>query len=348
MKHANNHTRKDQTMKHRIVQALAGLLVLSFACRAAAEDYEHYTRYVESDGTQSIDLGFKLSSDMTIECVFEQLNKGGLAPYQGFFGARTDASTENISAFSYAQSGQAFCGECQTGGNDSYKTYRTRFDRTADSFCLHRNLIKRTPTEGWTQTDLTTGQSIVKSQRQGEYEGEIWDGETFSTAETAMLFKIRGTDIGGTWSRAAMRLYLLRVSDSSGKVLHEIIPDQEGDRVCVRDTVTGAYLYPTEGKPLKIVETKPLSVQIDPLEPTPPGDYDVALDCLISDGSQWIETGVTLDSEMTIDIDCAPLGFGQNETRGVFGARSDPACSNISVLVTENGFAYVDFNARRA
>lgn len=337
-------------MKRRIVQALAGLLVLSFACRAAAEDYEHYTRYVESDGTQSIDLGFTLSSDMTIECVYEQLYKGGLASYQGLFGARTDASTENISAFSLTQDFNVFCGECQTGGNDSYKTYRARFDRTADSFYLHRNLIKRTPTEGWTQTDLTTGQSIGKSQKQGQYEGQIWNGETFSTAETAMLFEIRGTAIGGgTWSRAAMRLYLLRVSDSSGKVLHEIIPGQEGDRVGVYDTVTGNYLYPTEGNPLKIVGTTPLSVQIDPSEPTiyewgmksfvtaqMPSPDTTTVTTVVrpinvgsqsyveSDGTQEIDLGFKLKSDMNIEVVFAGVG-AVPASQGFFGARGSGA-----------------------
>ena len=336
-------------MKSRIVSALVGLLVLSFACRAAEEDYGHYTWYVESDGTQEIDLGFTLSSDMTIECVYEQLNQG-TSNFQGLFGARTDASTGDISFFSCAL-GSHFTGACQTGGNESYTLYRNRFQVGSNTFAERRYLVKRTPTEGWTLTDLETGLNVPKVLNDAQAQGETWNGVTFSTANNIKLFTIDGVSIdGSTWGRASMRLYLLRVCDSSGKVLHEIIPGQEGDRIGVHDTVTGDYLYPTEGNPLKIVETKPLSVQIDPSEPTiyewgmksfvtakvpwqdtttvttvvRPINVGSSQSYVESDGTQEIDLGFKLKSDMNIEVVFAGVG-AVPASQGIFGARGSGA-----------------------
>ena len=107
-------------MKIKTMLVLAGLLGATFA--RAADDPVNTSVYVESDGSQVIDLGYPLSSDMEVEIVATIKNIKSVK-YRGLFGARTEADVKNFSAAMYAPSYLVFLLDCNDE-KDVCLTYR--------------------------------------------------------------------------------------------------------------------------------------------------------------------------------------------------------------------------------
>ena len=198
--------------------------------------------YIESDHTQFIDLGFKLSSETVIDLDFMPVGavSSGAYALQGYFGARTTATDRNIEVIY----------NTPTFSIDlNYDTQETSQFRTSYASSTSARYLAHIESGNVSLTDFKSGLARASSKV---------EAVSFETEQNAHLFD---SGAGGSFTFGKMRFYSLKVATKDGRILHRIVPDFDDDgRVGVRDLVPAAeggcgFLCPTNSgaNPLKYV-----------------------------------------------------------------------------------------------
>ena len=280
-------------MKLKAMLVLAGLLGATFA--RAADEAVDTTVYVESDGSQYIDLGYPLSSDMEVEIVATIIAKKPTM-YRGLFGARKEADEKNFSAAVDSNDQLGFILDCNDEKGECL-TYR------ADVVC----------SKG---ADLSFGTPyrIVIGAQSRSVVGQPRSNSTpiktsFTTDGNACVFAINGVP---AWGKAAAKVHLVRIRQN-GAILHEYLPDCKDGVYGLSDAAgDGGFKTSAVGNPL----TGVVAVNPDPVDP------DGHRDSIVSDGTQVIDLGFKFTSDMTIRLLIAPTKDGYTKSEGLLGARA--------------------------
>lgn len=325
-------------MKVKTMLVLAGLLGAGFA--RAADEVVDTTVYVESDGSQYIDLGYPLSSDMEVEIVATIKNNVPVQ-YRGLFGARTEADVKNFSAAVDSNAGLGFMLDCNDEKGECL-TYR------ADVvYSKGVNLSFGTP---YRIVIGAQSRSVVGQPRSNSTPIKT----SFTTAGNAYVFAVNGMP-SSNWGKAAAKVHLVRIRQN-GAILHEYLPACKDGVFGLSDVVgDGGFKTSAVGNPL-LGKIKPLSVLIDLSEPTiyewgmksfvtvkmlrpatttvttvvRPIDYGASY--VQSDGTQEIDLGFKLKSDMNIEVVFAGVGVVP-ASQGFFGARgSGASVRNIALF----------------
>lgn len=282
----------------------------------AAEPYDAALAYVESNGSQYFDTGLVLSNDVAATIELSLLpghNRGGI------FGGRTTVSNENISAF-HTDGNQLY----MDFNNGNYTSYRavgggerlfTTSLRIELSAALRQMCMLKDDRTWWRE-------SCVKLVNQQE----------FSLAGTAWILGVSGA--GGTlWGHAAARLYSVRIVKGT-ETLRDYQPCVKDGVVGLYDRATRTFLPPAAGvlAPGPVVVTPAADRAADDASPQFVLDRSIGngpVRYLESDGTAYLDTGVTLTSAMSADL-VFELLPGSGAT-GIFGARSNVDRQNIAL-----------------
>ena len=283
--------------------------------------------YIESDGTQFIDTGVQMHSQMNVEIDFEfkEFKKDG--SNYAIFGSRG-----GIDFFVYQAQAQFLV---QHSSYSRMQPAISKFSVGTRYLVIMRPDLKR----------ISSGETVIATQ------GDAPRSDLTFADRTAYAF---GANVKDGISRLPIRLYGLRIKDdSTGAVVRHYVPCVKDGVAGLYDGVTGAFFGPqcdeksggganafTYGsfiedetnvdKPREIAcvnvgglesgescTVKTVSAAVD-ME----GD-----DYLESDGTQDIDLGIELSSDMIVDLDFAPLqvvadregffGFRNGESKGV-------------------------------
>lgn len=276
--------------------------------------------YVESDGTQVIDLGYPLTSDMEIELDYMPLEES--EETVGRFGARSGADIRNISL------GLDFMDFCES----SRTPYRLVFSYTpANRYVARWSATQRVLTKS--DSDAEVGKEPTPSPG------------TFSTALNATLFGINGTD----WPNAKMRVYSLKIMQG-GALVHSYVPTEKNGRVGLLDLATGGYRFPDEGgNPLIAglgIYIPRSEFSSKTVKAAAPGSYQIAMGPL-RPGTQYgwrvvADNGLGLDSSSVQESgvcftasDSVPPGATMTLTAYCDGRETDDGTLPLTLIRTD-------------
>ena len=177
--------------------------------------------YIESDGTQGINLGYLTTPKTRYEIDYQMTEiVGQMRPFGEAGG--------NLSAELYIQGSATGSGNVAFGVGDSWKGQYTN-----------------------TGADLNRHVAVLDlANRECGYSGYkmfAFSGDTIcsKTATIPMWLFAKGTSAAGAHSnRAKMRLYAFRIYES-GALVHEYLPYKVGDVVGLYDTMTGDVITST-------------------------------------------------------------------------------------------------------
>ena len=300
-------------------------------------------RYVESDGTQVIDLGFPLTKDMEIELVMAL--REHLSDYRstiGYFGARAQNFTQDGQAIEVFRglSGIKESFVCDFVQKDYNKGGRLNFDFLED-------LYGKRLTFG-----LSAKQVSYLAEGSGRGPMTITPPATsaFATPTNAWLFGVNMFPAPAVpWLFATARFYSLTITQG-GVVTHRFLPAVQNDVVGVRDIVgNGGFRSPLTGEgfapnPLKFGPGDPTapSASLAPVPPVVVGTGMRRVDAIVSDGSQDIDLGRPLQSGWTIELDFELVELPTSGSVMLFGSReTDYRMNNISIVCNDHE---VDFD----
>lgn len=295
-------------MKIKTVVSIMGLFA---AMMVFAEDTE--SAYIQSDGTQVIDLGFPFTEDMTIGLLIQPLVPSAeMTAAAGIVGARSGASDNNISAFFGDYNGEGY--RCQLDfNNGSYDSYRLA--ALYDTNDVHQLVLSA----NYRQVQIPGMEQVNKS---------VWTGK-ITTPSNAQLFGVGGT----TWSHAKIRFYEMWVVQN-GVTTHHFVPAEENGVVGVRDEKDSTIGFRTSeiGNPLVSGSQESDSDARSVTEPRVMGVGIRELDYIESDGTQYIDTELAMNSTMSVSIDFTLQEIPQSIT-GIFGVRNGVSDNNISFFM---------------
>ena len=290
--------------------------------------------YVESDGTQVIDLGFPLTQDMEIELVMA--SREYLSAYRstiGYFGAR---------AQNFADDGQAI--EVFRGLSDMAQVFQCDFVQTDYkqggrlSTGFSNDLYGKRLTFG-----LSAKQVSCLAEGSGSGPATTTPPATtdFQTPTNAWLFGVNMFPAPAVpWLFATARFYSLTITQG-GVVTHRFLPAVENDVVGIRDRVgNGGFRAPLTGEgfapnPLKFGPGDPTapSASLAPVPPVVVGTGMRRVDAIVSDGSQDIDLGRPLQSGWTIELDFELVELLTSGSVMLFGSRETTYTEkNISIV----------------
>ena len=300
-------------MKIRGIRGLCGVVALMLAWMGGAtEPYDAALEYVESDGSQYLDTGLVLTNGVSVSMVVQLRN----TKTQGcVFGGRDAHNQNNISVL-FLYTDQIYADY----NNGSYESYRTLamgprvFD---DPMLIELSPKKR--------------RIVSLASPQGDYlsVNRNVNGEgAFCTPSTARIFGMCGDQGDKRWGYAPARLYSLRIQ-LGDEVLRDYQPCVKDGCVGLYDRATQTFLPPAVGTlaPGPVVVT-PL-VDVPASGSAPQLAYDGPVRYLESDGTAFLDTGVTLTSAMSADLFYEILP--DSGTVGIFGARQEAGVQNISL-----------------
>lgn len=252
-------------MKKSILFAFAA--ILSFSSFAA----DVFSSYIESDGTQYIDLGYPLSSDMEVELCVTPLAAD--QDTYGLFGARSGHSDRNFSMLiNYAMS--VFNLDFNSSG---YNAFRLAPGFTAGKrYRLWSSAAQRRLEQPGANVAYNINDTACS--------------DTFTTAYNANVFEVGGTG----WPYAKARVHLLRIL-KGGALIHEYVPAYTNNSWGLLDRVgNGGFKKEATGNPL--TGSLPASPQVAFARANwlPQPKYDYPVECLISSGKEYIDTGLLL------------------------------------------------------
>ncbi|MBQ6009823.1 MAG: hypothetical protein IJL17_14895 [Kiritimatiellae bacterium] len=190
-----------------------------FAVTAAAPPYDRAVAYLEGDGTQYIDTGLVISSDMTVSLAYDLVDAGN-GP-AGIFGSRTGADNRNA-AVSYATTSQVSC----DFANGSFGTYRASLGSTQAGQTYDAVLSA-------TRRSLTLRGGNSAKTNTADSAGNGW-----TTPGTAWIFGTQNT----TWSYGKVRVRSLRI-EQGGDVIRDYQPCVKDGVACMYERVEGVFLY---------------------------------------------------------------------------------------------------------
>lgn len=178
---------------------------------------------VKNPASVSYDLGYKLTSDMSVTLKVSFDEKG--SKQRSIFGARSAPAKQNISVnFTDAC---LLVADFGNHGSD-YDTYR--------SMLAVETGVVYTVTLDKTGTSIVGGEQSVRASKG-------WSGASFTTPGNAYLFDLNGV----SWEKAATRFYGCTVKDASGSVVHEYVPALDDGVPCIYDTVAKSVLVSKSG-----------------------------------------------------------------------------------------------------
>ena len=225
---------------------------------------------VKSPNTLYYDLGYKLSSDMSVELVISFDETG--SELCGIFGARSAAAKQNVS-LNLTKDGD-LCADFGNHGTD-YSSYRAT---------MHIS-----PKTVYTATLTSSGTKIVGGGTAVQAT-KGWSGATFTTPGNAFLFAISGT----TWAKPTVRFYGCTVRNGSGEVIHRYVPALEDGAPCVYDVSAQQALTPSGSGSLSYDE-EPFDVRLPYVKMT----SGLTIDCGLGSvsGLTAVRTFRTLDAD---------------------------------------------------
>lgn len=175
--------------------------------------YDSKVEYIESTGTQWIDLGIKIDTEMDVSFKFiPTADQGGYSVGIGIFGTRNGVNNRNISC--YYTNSVVFC-DYNSG---SYAPYRVLVSGSPIGKVLVFNLSKYSreiTVNGVSTSNTTTYPS------------------SFSALQNACLLWVSGTD-GQYSAKAIGKLYLFSITG-----LMQLIPVRVGTVGYMYDSVSG-------------------------------------------------------------------------------------------------------------
>ena len=242
------------------------LSFVSFAVSAAVVQVDS----VKSPNTLWYDLGYKLSSDMSVELVVSFDEAG--SELCGIFGARSAAAKQNVS-LNLTEDGDL----CADFGNDG------------TDYASYRATMRISPKTVYTATLTSSGTEIVGGGTTVRA-AKGWSGATFTTPGNAFLFAINGT----TWAKPTVRFYGCTVKNGSGAVIHRYVPALEDGAPCVYDVSAQQVLTPSGSGSLSY-DGEPFDVRLPYVKMTPGLTIGCGLDSV--SGLTAVRTFRTLDED---------------------------------------------------
>ena len=176
--------------------------------------------YIESDGTQAINLGYLTTPNTRYEIDYQLT--ATTKQYRPF--GQADTSVQNLNAELYVQDtlNVAF------GVGDTWKGHATGVASDTDRHVAFIDFANREC--GYSGYKIFAFDSAVVCK---------------NTAVVPMWLFAKGTNATGSYSnRAKMKLYAFRIYEA-GKLVHEYLPYKNGDTVGLYDTMTGDVVTST-------------------------------------------------------------------------------------------------------
>lgn len=178
---------------------------------------------VKNPASVSYDLGYKLTSDMSVTLKVSFDEKG--AKQRSIFGARSAAAKQNISV-NFTDAG-LLVADFGNHGSD-YDSYR--------SMLAVETGVVYTVTLDKSGTSIVGGEQSVRASKG-------WTGASYTTPGNAYLFDLNGV----SWEKAATRFYGCTVKNASGTIVHDYIPALDDGIPCIYDAVAKSVLAPRAG-----------------------------------------------------------------------------------------------------
>lgn len=225
----------------------------------------NFTRvgYLESNGTQYIDTGIKLSNESEVRCEFEQPYQTGQNQYIAGAWNAYNIRNYTILAESLLHPDRIYA-YCLDSG--SYSMNWTN----AQEYGKKRNMY------------ISSKYAMLDGVKR---ENPVSPGPFETT--NAYLFALHAEN--GSFNRAISRIYSFSIS-RNGQLQCNLIPCLDGDDVpCMYDTVSQTALYKAVGDQFLYGEDEEASKKL-------PAGY-TKMNYLESTGTQWIDTGIKLSSE---------------------------------------------------
>ena len=266
--------------------------------------------YLESDGTQDIDLGIKLSSDMIVDLDFAPLQV--VDDREGFFGFRKGSGGYNgVCVVQYTDSGSKKISA--DSGSSSCRA-------ATSSWGCGERIVAHLESRLARLTDAVTGTELAKNT----------SSAGFGTESNVHLFKAPGfTDTCGV-----MRFYSLTISEKESgtvtNVLHRFVPAAQDGVVGVFDEVGNAgFLAPTNNGAHSLSYS--FETYGSKLWKKAP-EVEVGDPWLMSDGSQYFDFDFELTKDMKVDLDFEPLEKASGNY-GYFGQRAGAGVDNSMMVI---------------
>lgn len=197
-----------------------------------------YKNYIEASGSQYINTGYAVRNGDWFELIANIPNSGQVS-YACVFGARQSTTSKQVYLLTrltdaYVLNGQYASSTSNkfvaqtvyvSGGNNTANNART----VADTFNKKIRIV------------LDSAHFEVSDSS-----GYLWFSPISAPGdiETSIPLCVFAMNTNGTKElKLKGKLYLFRVYGSDGVMKHEYVPSQPNGIACLRDTVSGAYLY---------------------------------------------------------------------------------------------------------
>lgn len=339
----------------------AGPIIVTPACDrvvdgsepfVTVEPSEYPVHYIESDGVAYMDTGLTLTSTMSADIVYA-LVSGSDA--NGIFGSRASAYRQNFAlSCSFAQGRRIsadFLGSCS-----DYGPYRA----TIGPASLDVRYATHLGGDGCRISNLFYQVSSHESTAS-------WGEQSaFTTPTSALIFQTGGTN----WKPAVIKLYSLVIRDN-GEIIRDYRPYVKDGVACVRDEVSGDFLFNTNSAgaftagpaiepltmdhafmvtatnaqahvALKTIGTGATRGDVFAVATRAPA-YDRAVAYLESDGTQYIDTRLVLSNDVAVYLSYE-LVDASNGAAGIFGSRASVDSRNIAVSYAATSQVSCDFS----
>lgn len=313
-------------------------LAVALGVKPAEPLPEGYTRleYIESDGGQYIDTGFKPDDQTRVRAVFDCVDTNNTV----VFGARPKANNSELFFLLHAQDTNSF--------RDNWGTDKKAVPTSS------------VPTSGTVTVDKDKNKTVFNGSYTVEHPSSTWSSQY-------NLYLFAGNNGGELFNPTSIRLRSFEVWDGDEKVRESVPARRYSGHVGLFDVVNNSFFVSegdsdfiagpevptpdvsnTEGCVVTIKQFKVATAKLsgggsgggeDWPDPLPSG-Y-TSLEYIEGTGTQYIDTGY-FPCELTRVV-TAITPMSGNTTNGVFGGRTDNNASTFSLWCV-NGVFRTDFD----